>query len=150
MTPPRVDGCQLIAVIRASPWSSVDSMIRAITLDRLDGELTDAGLAGEHDRVGTVEHRVGDVGRLSPGRARRRDHRLEHLGGDDDGLGVAASGLDDLLLQHRDVLERHLDAQVTARHHDAVERGDDLVDVLDRLRLLDLGDDGQPLAPPRP
>jgi hypothetical protein len=36
-----------------------------------------------------------------------------------------------------------LDAEVTAGHHDTVEGPDDLIEVLDRLRLLDLGDDGQ-------
>ena len=38
---------------------------------------------------------------------------------------------------------RHLHAEVAAGHHEAVERRDHLVEVLDRLGLLDLGDDGQ-------
>ena len=33
---------------------------------------------------GAVEHGVGDVGRLGPGRGGGVDHRLEHLGGGDD------------------------------------------------------------------
>jgi hypothetical protein len=40
--------------------------------------------------------------------------------------------------------------EVAAGDHDPVERADDLLEVLDGLRLLDLGDDGQPDAPPRP
>ena len=46
-----------------------------------------------------------------------------------------------LLLQERHVLERALHAEVAAGDHEAVERVDDLVEVVDRLRLLDLGDD---------
>ena len=71
------------------------------------------------------------------------DHRLEHLGGDDDRLGAAAGDLAGPLLHERHLLERHLDAEVAAGHHDAVEGADDLVEVVDGLRLLDLGDDGQ-------
>ena len=62
---------------------------------------------------------------------------------DDDRLGVAAGGLDDLLLQERHVLEGALDAEVAAGDHEAVEGLDDLVEVVDRLGLLDLGDDRQ-------
>ena len=69
------------------------------------------------------------------------DHRLQHLGRHDDRLGVAPGLVDDPLLQERHVLERALDAEVAAGDHDAVEGLDDLVEVVDRLRLLDLGDD---------
>ena len=58
-------------------------------LHGLDGVLADAGLAGEHDRVGAVHDGVGDVGGLGAGGAGVVDHRVEHLGGDDDRLGVA-------------------------------------------------------------
>ena len=72
----------------------------------------------------------------------RGDHRLEHLGGDDDGLGVAAGLVDDQLLEDRDVLERALDAQVAARDHDRRRRRRTISSMfVDRLRLLDLGDD---------
>ena len=47
----------------------------------------------EHDRVGSVEHRVRDVGRLGPGGPGIDDHRLEHLGGHYDGLGVLPAQL---------------------------------------------------------
>ena len=106
----------------------------------------DAGLAGEHQRVGAVEDGVRGVGGLGAGRAGVLDHRLEHLGGDDDGLGAAPGDLAGALLDERHLLERHLDAEVAAGDHDAVEGADDLVEVLDRLRLLDLRDDGEPAA----
>ncbi len=70
-----------------------------------------------------------------------RDHRLEHLGRDDDRLGVVAADLDRALLHDRDLLERHLDAEVAAGDHDAVEGEHDLFEPIDRLRLLDLRDD---------
>ena len=54
--------------------------------------------------------------------------------------GVAA-GADDELLDQRDVGGADLDAQVAARHHHRVGDCDDVVEVLDRLGLLDLGDD---------
>ena len=136
--------------IRCSPWSSVFSMIRAMVRTAANGVLADAGLAGEHERVGAVEHGVGGVGGLGAGRPAVLDHRLEHLGRDDDRLGAAAGDLAGALLHQRHLLERHLDAEVAAGHHDAVEGADDLVEVLDGLRLLDLGDDGQAQRPPRP
>ena len=106
----------------------------------------DRRLAREHQRVGAVEDGVGGVGGLGARRARVLDHRLEHLGGDDDGLGLAAGELDGALLHERHVLERHLDAEVAAGDHDAVEGRDDALEVVDRLRLLDLGDDGHARA----
>jgi hypothetical protein len=71
------------------------------------------------------------------------DHGFEHLGGDDDGLGPLPGEFDGALLHFGDLLEGHLHAEVAAGDHDEVERGDDLVQVLDGLGLLDLGDDGQ-------
>ena len=59
------------------------------------------------------------------------------------GLASSARLAHDLLLQERHVLERALHREVAARDHEAVEGLDDLVEVVDGLRLLDLGDDGQ-------
>jgi hypothetical protein len=50
---------------------------------------------------------------------------------------------DDLLLRERHALVRQLDAQVAARDHHGVGGAEDLVDVLERLVLLDLRDDEQ-------
>ena len=51
------------------------------------GSLPTLRLAGEHERVGAVEHGVGGVGGLGAGRAGVLDHRLQHLRRDDDRLG---------------------------------------------------------------
>src|SRR5205814_699794 len=80
-----------------------------------------AGLAGEHHRVGAVEDGVGDVAGLGAGGAGVLDHRVEHLGGDDDGFGVLPAELDGLLLDQRHLFERELDAEVAAGDHQAVE-----------------------------
>ena len=118
-------------------------------LDGVDRVLAHAGLTREHHRVGAVEHRVGDVARLGARRRGVGDHRLEHLGRDDHRLGVAPRRDDDLLLQEGHLLQRALHAEVAARDHEAVERLDELVEVVDRLRLLDLRDDGEEDRPPR-
>ena len=46
-----------------------------------------------------------------------------------------------LLLDQRHLLDPQLDAEVAARHHDALGGAHDLIGVRGRLRLLDLGDD---------
>jgi hypothetical protein len=72
-----------------------------------------------------------------------RDHRLQHLGRDDHRHLRAAGLADDLLLDVRHVLERHVDAEVAARDHHRVDLGQDARQVVDDLVPLELGDDGQ-------
>ena len=43
------------------------------------------------------------------------------------------------LLDARHLFERHLDAEIAARHHQRVGEVEDLVEPVHRLRLLDLG-----------
>ncbi|CAM5311218.1 hypothetical protein SHIRM173S_11288 [Streptomyces hirsutus] len=106
----------------------------------------DAGFAGEHDGVGAVDDGVGDVGGFGAGGASVADHRVEHLSGDDDRFGVAFGEFDGALLNDGDLFEWHFDAEVSAGDHDAVEGGDDVVDVLDGLGFFDFGDDGEAAA----
>ena len=89
-------------------------------------------LGREHDRVGAVEHRVGDVARLGARGPRGVHHRLQHLGRDDDRPLVDAREPEDLLLDDRHALGRKLDAEIAARHHDGVGRGDDPFEIVDR------------------
>lgn len=58
--------------------------------------------------------------------------------------GVALA--DHLLLRVRHLLGRNLDAQVAAGHHHAAGVGEDVVEVLDAQRALDLGVDGDVIA----
>ena len=109
-------------------------------LDRLHRELADRALAREHHGVGAVEDRVRHVRGLGARRPRVLDHALEHLGGGDHDLAGRVGRGDDPLLGDRHVLGAELDAQVAARDHHAVGRRQDRLQVVERLRLLDLRD----------
>ena len=104
-------------------------------------------LGGEHHRVGAVEDGVGDVARFGARRPRGIDHRLEHLGRHDDGALVDAGKAENLFLDDRHPLGRKLDAEIAAGHHDGVGRRDDALEVVDRRRRFDLGDDRSRPAP---
>ncbi len=68
-------------------------------------------------------------------------HGIEHLGGSDDDLAPHFGQMDDVLLVDGHFLQRNFDTQVSAGHHDAVGDVEDLVDIVDALGALDLGDD---------
>src|SRR5690625_5194133 len=102
---------------------------------------SDRGLAGEHDGVGPIEDGVGNIASLGAGWARRLDHRLEHLGRGDDWSTEEVREADDPLLGYGHLFEGYLDAEVTARDHDGIGLGEDLVDIVEGGILLDLGDD---------
>ena len=55
---------------------------------------------------------------------------------------------DDLLLHARHLLERHLEAEIAARDHHALRDPQDGVEVVDRGRTLDLGDERRRAAGP--
>ena len=69
------------------------------------------------------------------------DHAVQHLGSGDDGLAEGEGAVDDALLDAGQLSEVDLDAQVAAGDHDGVGSGQDAVDVIDALAVLDLGDD---------
>ena len=126
-----------MAVVHRRLDGSGDAVHRPHRLDRVG---TDRGLRGHHHRRGAVEDRVRDVACLGPGRLGVLDHRLEHLGRGDHGLPGLEAARDDLLLQHRHHLGADLDAEIATGDHQPVGLGEDLVERLDRLRLLDLRD----------
>ena len=109
--------------------------------DGFDGILADGGFAGEHHGVGAVVDGVGDVGDLGARGARILDHRLQHLRGRDDRLAVLGGAANDVLLNGGNLFRRNFHAQIAARHHDAVGDLQNAVEVLDGLRLFELGDD---------
>ncbi len=115
-------------------------MIRAIRRDRI---LPGGRLAREHQGVGAVEDGVGDVGGLGAGGPRVGHHRLEHLGGHDHRLAVTPAHGDDLLLPHRNLVQRHLDPEISARHHHGVGLAHGLVEAAHHPRALELGDQRQ-------
>ena len=114
--------------------------------DSLDRESADRGLTGQHDRIGTIENGVRTVGRLGARGARVLDHGIHDLRRDDNRLGSNTGKLNRALLDQRHGFQGHLNAEVTAGDHDAVEGLDDLFQRLNSLRLLDLGNDRDALA----
>ena len=65
------------------------------------------------------------------------------------GRPSARAPRDDRLLDARDLLERTLEPEIAARHHHAVGRRQDRVEVLERLRPLDLRDERHVGVSPR-
>jgi hypothetical protein len=107
-----------------------------------DGMIADGGFRAEHDGVRAVEHGVSHIARLGSRRPRVMDHGFEHLRRGDDRLVVGVASSDDHLLEDGNILRGHLDSKVASGDHDGIRSRDDVFDILDRLRLLDLGDDG--------
>ena len=98
-------------------------------------------LARKHDRAGAVVDGVGHVGDLGTGGAGVVHHGIQHLRGGDADLARAHRAVDQMLLDGGDLGVVDLDAHIAAGDHDAVGHGQDLVDVVDALTVLDLGDD---------
>ena len=68
------------------------------------------------------------------------NHRLEHLGRRDHRLPALERLRDDPLLHERHERRADLDAEVAASDHHGVGLLEDVVQRVDRLGLLDLGD----------
>ena len=98
----------------------------------------------QHDGIGALVDGRGHVRGFGARRGRRVDHGLKHLGGDDHRLSGLPATVDDGTLQDGHVLGRHFDAQIAARHHDGVGQLDDLVQVPDCRRFLQLDQDPGP------
>ena len=88
--------------------------------DRLDRILPGRRFRRQHDGVGALEDGGRHVGHLGAGRHRAGDHRFQHLGRDHHRLAGAPRAARHLLLDARHLLQRHLDAEVAARHHHGV------------------------------
>ena len=114
--------------------------------DGFHGIFAVGGLAAQHEGVRTVVDGIGDVGHLGAGGARVVDHRVEHLGGHDDGFLGQDTLADEDTLNAGDALLRHLDAQVATGYHHAVGHFEDFVDIVHALLVLYLGDDADVAA----
>ena len=104
--------------------------------------LAAGGFRGEHHRVGAVEDRVGDVVHFGAGGRGFQDHGFEHLRRRDHEFSPKTGVLDDGLLRAGNAGQSQLHPQIAARHHDSVGGVDDVVQIIQRLRLLAFGDDG--------
>ncbi|MNV53290.1 hypothetical protein D3C71_1454300 [compost metagenome] len=96
--------------------------------------------ARQHDGVRAFIDGGGDVRGLGPRGDGRGDHGLQHLGRHDDWPTSLAAFADDGALRDRHLLRRQFHAKIATGHHDGVGGLDDLSDALQRLGLLDLGD----------
>lgn len=115
-------------------------------LDGLARVVTLGGLTRQHDTVGTVQDSVGNVGNLSTSGAGVVCHGLQHLSGANDGLALDVALGDHHLLGDEDLGSGDLDTQVTTGNHDTVGLLKNLIEVVDTLLVLDLGNDLDLLA----
>ena len=110
-------------------------------LNRLHGIVAHGGLVAQHHGVHALVNGARHVAHLGARRTRTLDHRIEHLRGDNHRALRANALLDDAPLGVGNRFGRKLHAQVAARHHNAVRRLDDLVDVVESLLIFDLRND---------
>ncbi len=99
------------------------------------------GFGREHQRVAAVKYGVGNVGRFRARGARVLRHGFEHLCRGDYRQSRFAGLGDDQLLDDRHFFRAHFHAQIAARDHYAVGRSQNRVQILNRLRLFELGND---------
>ena len=110
-------------------------------LEGLHGVVTGSGLTRQHDGGGAIVDGICHVGDLGTGGAGVDHHAVQHLGGSDDGLAEGEGAVDDVLLDAGQLGEVDLNAQVTTGHHDGIGCGEDAVDVVHTLTVLDFGND---------
>ena len=110
-------------------------------LECLHGISTGSGLTGQHDGRGAVVDGICHVRDLGAGGAGIHDHAVQHLGSGDDGLAKGEGAVDDGLLDAGQLGEVDLHAQIATGHHHGVGSGQNAVDVVHALAVLDLGDD---------
>ena len=116
---------------------------------RFDRILSGRAFCRQHDRVGPVVNRRCDVADLGTRRRGRHDHRFQHLRRHHHRLASLARIRDDPVLRRGHVLGRKLDPQIAARHHYRIGQLDDGVELSDRRRFLDLGQQRRPVADDR-
>ena len=99
---------------------------------------TDRCLSGQHDRVHAGVHGVCGVTDLGPRGPSLGRHRLEHLRRQDDRNAVMPRPARDFLLRARHAFERHLEAEIAPGDHDRVTCLNNLFEMVQRLRPLEL------------
>ena len=108
-------------------------------LQRLNGVLAASRFTGEHHAASAVVNRVGHVGDFSAGGTGVPHHRIQHLSGGNHRFACLMALADHLLLQHGNLCGRNLHTQITPGNHDTVSSGQDVVNVVHALLILDLG-----------
>lgn len=108
---------------------------------RLQGVGALGSLPREHHTVGSIQYCIGYVAHLCPSRARIVGHTLKHLGGADHRLSHQVALRNHHLLCHEHLLGGDFDAEIAARHHDAITGLQKLSKVAHTLVVFNLGDD---------
>lgn len=109
--------------------------------DSLVGIATLSSLTRQHDTVCSISDGVTNVRDLSAGWARVVNHRLQHLGGADNGLAGNVAHGNHLLLGGKHLSSWDLNTQITTSNHDTISFLQDLSKVVETLSVLDLGND---------
>ena len=136
-----------VAVVpRIKPVDVIDAGLRAPGnvnhgLQRFHRVQARGGLAGEHNAAGAIIDGVGHVRGLGPGGPGVLHHGIQHLGGGDHLLAGQVGFFNQLLLQHRHILEGDLHPHVAPGHHNAIGNPQDFINVFHALHILNLSDD---------
>ncbi len=110
-------------------------------LNRIDRILAGGGFGRQHDGIGAIKNGIGNIiGGFSPGRARICDHAFQHLGRSNYRLAGRVTFADDALLDQRHLFRLYFNAEVTAGNHDAIGHRQDRIEIIDRFRFFDFGD----------
>ncbi len=116
-------------------------------LDGLQRIVAGGGFLGEHECVGAVEYRVGDVRHLGARRARIPYHGAKHLCCRDHRLAQVIGGADHHFLHCRNALLGDFQSQIAPRHHNAVDVFQNAVQRVDGFMFFDFGDERDGGAP---
>ena len=74
----------------------------------------------QHDSVGAIQNRIGNVKHLCPGRGWRINHRLHHLGCGNGHLIGRNGAAYELFLNGNQILIPNFNPQISARNHDPI------------------------------
>ena len=100
----------------------------------LDRIFTVGRFIRQHHRVGTLDDRIGNVAHFGARWLRIVNHTAHHLCRDDTELRIFTTESDDTSLDNWHDLRPGFNRQVATRHHNAVTRLDDLLQMFIRDR----------------
>jgi len=99
------------------------------------------GLTRQHDTISTVQDCIANVADFGSGRARVSGHRLQHLSSADNWLSGDIALGDHHLLCNEDLARGNLDTEITTSNHNTVSLLQNLIEVVNTLLVLNLGND---------
>ena len=102
--------------------------------------------AGQHDRVRAFVNRVRHIGHLGPGRDGVLNHGFQKVRGHDAAPPPLGAGVGDAALHIGQIGHVGFDAQIAARHHQAIGGLRNLLQIGNPLLILDLGQDAGPVG----